>query len=303
MSSEFPLPAFYILGPTAVGKSHIAVALAERCDGEIVGADAFQIYTGLEILTAQPEKEIRDRVPHHLVGEVPLSREFDVAQYLSAAKSRIEEIRARGKQAIVVGGTGLYVRALTRGLAELPRGDAALRARLASMPVERLLQDLRQLDPTSADRIDGNNSRRVIRALETCLLTGRPFSDFRAHWEAPLSCVRGVILTRERDELYERIDSRTETMFAAGVVDEVRAAGDIGATATQAIGWRDIHALLAGAITRDECVSRIQRATRRYAKRQMTWFRREAAFKTADLSAACSHESLIERLALEIGSV
>lgn len=275
---------FVIAGPTAVGKSEIAVAVAERCGGEIVGADAFQVYAGLDLLTAKPAPELRERVPHHLVGTIPLAQQFDVAQFLDAARGCIAEIGARGRTPIVCGGTGLYVRALLRGLADLPPADAGLRAEFEQQPLEVLQQRLAQLDPQGAAQIDLKNPRRVIRALEVCLLTGRPFSEFREQWSAPETECRGVFLTRDRDELYARIDARTEAMFAAGVVKEVRAAGEIGPTASQTLGWREIRALLSGEMDRGTCIASIQQATRRYAKRQITWFRREPALAPIHLS-------------------
>lgn len=289
--------AFYLFGPTAVGKSGLAVEIAERCGGEIVGADAFQIYAGLDLLTAKPEPELRARVPHHLIGEVPLSQTYDVAQYLAAAHERIMEIRSRGKPVIVVGGTGLYIRALTRGLALVPPADLALRAQLTAEPLVDLQRRLRELDPACAAVIDLQNPRRVIRALEVCLLTGAPFSSLRTQWDAGSSSLAGVCATRERTDLYGRIDARTEAMFADGVVEEVRAAGEIGPTAGQAIGLREIRAWMAGEMTRAECIGAIQQATRQYAKRQLTWLRRETAFEVIDLSQPSSTEHLATALA------
>jgi tRNA dimethylallyltransferase len=294
-----PLPTaqfFIITGPTAVGKSEIAVAVAERCGGEIVGADAFQIYRGLDILTAKPALELRARVPHHLVGEIPLTQPFDVAQYLDLARERIAQIRTRGHVPIVVGGTGMYLRALLRGLADLPGADAALRAGLEARPLEELQQQLTQLDPDGAARLDMKNPRRVIRALEVCLLTGRPFSSFREQWSAAAEPVSGVVLTLDRAALNTRIEQRAAGMFAAGVADEVAHCPEIGATAGQVLGLREIRAHLSGELSRDECIAALAQATRRYAKRQMTWFRREPALEMVDLSTQ-PMDALIEQLA------
>lgn len=276
---------FILAGPTAVGKSDLAVELAERCGGEIIGADAYQIYQGLDLLTAKPGPELRARAPHHLLGEVPLTQRFDVAQFAALAGARIAEVRARGRLPIVCGGTGLYVRALTHGLAELPGADAALRAELEAQPLAEAQRRLAELDPTGAAQLDLRNPRRVIRALEVCLLTGRPFSSFREQWhEAPPPGVRGALLLRDRAELHARIAQRTEAMFAAGVEAEVRVLGEVGPTAEQAIGLREIRALLAGEMTRAACLEAITLATRRYAKRQLTWFRREQLLTPLDLS-------------------
>ena len=290
-------PFFIIAGPTAVGKSDLAVNVAERCGGELVGADAFQIYRGLEILTAQPSAELRARAPHHLVGEISFTQSFDVAQYLHAARQRIAEIRARGRVPIVTGGTGLYLRALTRGLADLPGADAVLRADLEKEPLADLQRRLAELDPIGAAQIDIKNPRRVIRALEVCLLTGRPFSSFREQWTAAPHGIRGIVLTLNRETLNARIDRRTAAMFAVGVVEEVRAAEAAGPTASQALGFREIRALIAGDLGQMDCIAAIQHATRRYAKRQMTWFRRETALEPIDLASVSDLASLAESLA------
>jgi tRNA dimethylallyltransferase len=272
---------FFLLGPTAVGKSALAVEFAERVGGEIVGADAFQIYTGLDILSAKPPPELRARVPHHLIGDVPLTSPFDVAQWLARARGCIAAITARGRVPVVCGGTGLYVRALTHGLAPLPGADATLRASLEKEPLSALAARLLALDPAST--VDMRNPRRVIRALEVCLLTGRPFSSFRTEWngdEAP----RGFIVTRARDDLHAAIHARTEAMFAACVIEEVAAVGEVGPTAAQMLGLAEIRAHLAGKITRAGCIESIALAPRQYAKRQLTWFRRERGFEWIDRS-------------------
>jgi tRNA dimethylallyltransferase len=273
--------ALVIAGPTGVGKTKIALEAARRFGGEIVGADAFQVYRGLPLLTAQPSPENRAEIPHHLVGEIPLNAEFDVGQYLAPAEERLEAIRTRGKLPIVVGGTGLYVRALLRGLADLPPADEALRAELSAQPLEVLDRRLAELDPKGHAVIDRKNSRRLVRALEVCLLSGRPFSSFQTEWLTPPHRDCGIVLSRERAELHLRIDRRVEEMFEAGVVEEVERAGEaLSATAKQTLGWREIRQLVDGQSTRSACVAAIQQATRRYAKRQLTWFRKEAGLKT-----------------------
>ena len=273
---------FFLLGPTAVGKSALAVELAERVGGEIVAADAFQIYAGLDLLSAKPSPELRARVPHHLVGAVPLTVAFDVAQWLALARESIAAISARGRVPVVCGGTGLYVRALTHGLAPLPGADAPLRAALETEPLPALVARLLSLDPAST--VDMRNPRRVIRALEVCLLTGRPFSSFRTEWSGD-SAPRGFIVNRARDELHAAIHARTDAMFAAGVIEEVAAVGEVGPTAAQMLGLAEIRAHLAGKITRDECMDAIRQSTRQYARRQLTWFRKERSFEWIDLSA------------------
>lgn len=274
---------FYLAGPTAVGKTDLAVALAERLGAEIVGCDAFQVYEGLPLLTAKPEPEALARVPHHLIGEIPLTRSFDVAQYRTLALERLQGIHRRGKGALVVGGTGMYLRALTRGLADLPPVNPQLREKLDSKPPEELLEELRRLDPVAFGQIDLKNPRRVVRAVEVCLLTGRPFSSFQGQWETPPENLRGILLERDKTVLYERINRRVEWMFRSGLLEEVASAGEIGPTAAQTLGLREVQGVLAGEVGQEEAIRSIQQATRHYAKRQATWFRREAWLTRLDL--------------------
>jgi tRNA dimethylallyltransferase len=271
---------FYIVGPTAVGKSEVAAEVAQRIDAEVVSADAFQIYRGLDLLTAKPDSATLEKAPHHLISAVPLSEEMNADKFRFAAK----KIIGRGKPIVVVGGTGLYVKALTHGIAKLPGANPKLRARLEGTTSAELFRSFRTLDPIGAENIDRQNRRRLIRAVEVCLLTGKPFSAQRTEWNesAPAN---GVLLDRDRAELYARINQRVEEMFAGGVVDEVRAAKNIGPTAEKTLGLREIQTLIAGEISQAECIARIQQCTRRYAKRQLTWFRRQTNFPSLNLSA------------------
>ena len=279
-----PEQTFFLLGPTAVGKSELAVELAERVGGEIVGADAFQIYKGLDILSAKPDAALRARVPHHLVGEIPLDQPFDVAIYRKLALQRIAEIAARGHVPIVCGGAGLHVRALTHGLSEeMPPADATMRERLELQPLEALVAQLRELDP--AGTVDEKNRRRVVRALEVCIVTGQPFSSFRKEWETTPT-VRGAILSMPREALLVRIEKRTQAMFAAGVIAEVAATKNVGPTAAQMLGLREIRSHIAGDLSLASCKTAINIATRQYAKRQLTWFRRERGYQWLDLAEA-----------------
>jgi len=280
-------PVFYIVGPTAVGKSEIAAEVAQRLGVEVISADAFQIYRGLDLLTAKPDSATLAKAPHHLIGAVPLSESMDAEKFRAAA----ERIINRGTPVIVVGGTGLYVKALTHGLAPLPPADPNLRATLERATNGELFRSFRALDPEGAGKIDRNNRRRLIRAVEVCLLSRKPFSAQRTEWnETPVD--NGILLERDRSELYERINRRVEEMFAAGVVDEVRAATDLGPTAEKTLGLREIRALLSGEISGAECIAKIQQATRRYAKRQLTWFRRQTNFQSLNLSAHRSSEAV-----------
>ena len=277
------MKTFFIVGPTAVGKSELAADVAQRLHAEIVNADAFQIYRGLDLLTAKPDEATLAKAPHHLLGAVPLSEPMSVEKFRVSAQATIREIHSRGKEVIVVGGSGLYLKALTHGLSPLPAGDAALREELNRAGIEELYARLQKLDPEAAEKIDGKNKRRLVRAIEVCLISGVPFSAQRTEWEKT-PAVNGVFVFRERDELYERIDRRVELMFAEGVIDEVRNVGPLGPTAVKTLGVSEIRSLLAGEISERESVARIQQATRRYAKRQLTWFRRQNNLERLNLS-------------------
>ena len=286
---------FFIVGPTATGKSEIAAEIARQLNAEIVSADAFQIYRGLDLLTAKPDHTTLAKAPHHLLSAVPLREEMNVEKFRAAAVEAIRDIHARGRPAVVAGGSGLYVKALTHGLSRLPGADAKLRAQLNELRLDELCGQLLRLDPETARKIDMKNRRRVARALEICLLTGKPASEQRAQVVAadvvrgqPRSASAaptGFFVFRERAELYGRIDRRVEKMFADGVVAEVRALDDLGSTAEKALGLREIRALLAGEISEAECIAKIQQATRRYAKRQLTWFQRQDNFEPLNLSS------------------
>ncbi len=270
-----------MVGPTGVGKTALAVELATALGAEIVGADAFQIYEGLPILTAQPDARQRARVPHHLVGCVPVSTANDVASYLQAATETLKAIAARGRPALVVGGTGLYVRALTDGLSPTPPADPDLRAELETLDLSALVERLRRADPGAPALLDLNNRRRVARAIEICEMTGQPLANFR---DRPRQPARGLLLVRDRADLHDRIAANVRAMFAAGVVDEVAAITGAAPSAAQAIGFREIQALIRGEMRPDECVETITIGSRQYAKRQLTWFRRQTTFSMLNLT-------------------
>jgi tRNA dimethylallyltransferase len=276
---------FFIVGPTATGKSEMAAEIACQLNAEIINADAFQIYRGLDLLTAKPEKTTLAKAPHHLLSAVPLSEEMNVEKFRAVAVEAIRDIHARGKHAIVAGGSGLYTKALTHGLSQLPGANRELREELTQTTVEELFARLRELDPDGAEWIDRTNKQRLVRAMEVCLLSGRPFSAQRKEWGNTRSTPNGVFVFRERAELYERIDRRVEKIFAEDVVEEVRELRDLGSTAEKVLGLREIRALLAGEISETECIAKIQQATRRYAKRQLTWFQRQDNFEPLNLSS------------------
>src|SRR5438874_4061721 len=289
--------AFIIVGPTATGKSELAADVAREVSAEIVSADAFQIYRGLDLLTAKPDASTLANAPHHLIGTVPFTEAMNAEKFRRLGLRAIEEINSRGKLPIVVGGSGLYIKALTHGLAPLPESDPKLREKLNAMSLDNLRSQLVELDSEAAKTIDIKNRRRLVRALEICLITGKPASEVVAGGDdsgrpgSPIPAT-GIFVFRDREELYERINQRVETIFERGVIEEVRAAAVTSATASQMIGLREIRELLAGKKSLPQCIAEIQQATRRYAKRQLTWFRRQTNFSPLNLSFLTRNEAV-----------
>lgn len=285
----------YICGPTAAGKSACAVALARRLDGEIVNADAYQLYRGLEILSAAPGGEELAMVPHHLYGVLAPSETCDAMRFREMALPVIREIQDRGKVPIVTGGSGMYLKFITHGPSPVPSGDAALRGRLEQMNDGELAARLTELDPEGAAMTNLQNRRYVIRALEICLLSGRKMSEVKNDWKqagaAAEKKLRGIYLLWERGALSERINLRTAQMLDSGAVEEVAALADPSATCEKAIGVPQIRAHLAGELTRGECVERIAAATRQYAKRQRTWFGKETWLTPCPADGGAPEES------------
>ena len=278
-----------IAGPTAVGKTEVALQLAERLDGEIVSVDSMQVYRGLDIGTAKPTPEERARARHHLIDILDPSETFDAAQFLRRASEAVGDIQSRNRLPILCGGTGLYFKAWLEGIGQSPAPDAALRAELQALPLETLLKELRERDPETFARIDRKNPRRVIRAVEVIRLTGKPFSQQRAR--QPSKCTTFFVLQRERADLHLRIDARVDTMFAQGLVEETKRAINSPA-ARQALGYRQVIEYLEGKHRIEETVALVKLRTRQYAKRQLTWFRHQAAAEWVDADKAVG---LIER--------
>jgi len=292
-----------VTGPTGVGKSALALDLAVECGGEIVGADASQIYEGLAALTAQPSEEAQASIPHHLVGFLPLDARFDAARYAAAARSAIGDIQARGKQPILVGGSGLYLKALTHGLADVPQPDPELRKWVSSLSLAEALFHLGEADPQASEQIDIRNPARVRRALEIVSITRQALHISRTNWKESRNEFSGIVLTRVREELHERIADHVARMFEQDVISEVEAARHRASpTAKQAIGFSDICRLLDGEISEAECQSRVIRATRDYAKRQLTWCRNQFTFPEVNLTAKTTQRDSLQAALTAFGA-
>ena len=283
--AKTPLP-LYLTGPTGCGKSAVALLIAQASGGEIICADAYQVYQQIPLLTAQPSASDLASVPHHLYGSVPVTEEMDAGRFEKATLAAIAGVQSQGRLPIVCGGSGLYIKALTHGLSPLPPGDPGLRQELEKLSPEALAARLLQLDPGSAAKLNLQNPRHVTRALEICLLTGQAASELKQSWSMPRSGVRGVFLDLPRDYVYERINVRTHAMVVAGVVAEVAAldADALSATAGKTIGLWDFRAVAEEATSLQEAIASVQQTTRHYAKRQATWFRRETAFVNVPVS-------------------
>lgn len=290
-------PLLILAGPTASGKSDVALELATRWGAEIVAADSMQVYRGLDILSAKPSPDERARIPHHAIDIAGIGENFTVAQWLAAARAAIAAIRGRGLRPLVVGGTGLYLRALRFGIDPNPPTPPELRRALASRPLPDLVAELREKDPAAAGRIDLANRRRVERALAIARLGG---PALRESWATTPEPAHLVVLRRQRDDLRARIARRAEAMFAGGAIEEVRrlrASGlRPGTTAWQALGVQPISDLLDGHCSESDARSRMTIATRQFAKRQMTWFRREPDAKWLDADPDESPAQIASRI-------
>ena len=274
-----------LAGPTACGKSDLAVQVCKRLNGEVVSADSMQIYREMRIGTARPTEAEMQGVPHHLLGFWPLEKPFSVSDYVALAARTIAQITARGRLPVLTGGTGLYIRSLLSGLTFAGEGvNEALRQSLFAFAQthgpESLHQQLSQIDPEAAAKIHPHNLKRVVRALEIYETTGK--TPTQAAREAlpeapPYDACFQVLQFRNRETLYRRIDARVDKMLADGLLEEARHVFSLsaGETARQAIGYKELLPYFAGTCTLSQAVEEMKRATRRYAKRQLTWFRRE----------------------------
>lgn len=275
-----------VIGPTASGKTALSVELAKRFNGEIVSADSMQIYKYMDIATAKPTEEEKQGIPHHLMDFLEPSESFSVARYCELAHAAIADIASRGKLPIIVGGTGLYVDSLLGGMQfEDQQIDPALRAQLTAeleeKGVDHMLDLIRAFDPASADRLSAErNPKRIVRCIEVYRLTGMTQTQLNAEQqgeESPYDAVKIGLTAADREVLYDRINRRVDLMMENGLLDEARRFYDsaFGETAAAAIGYKELLPYLKGEQELSICVANLKRATRRYAKRQMTWFRRD----------------------------
>ncbi len=310
LSSKQPI---FLAGPTAVGKSAVALALADLLGGEIISVDSMQVYRGLDLGTAKPTAAERARVRHHLIDVAELNEPFDAARFVMLARRAVAEIQGRGRVPIFCGGTGLYFKAFLDGLGEAPPSDEKLRAELEATPLADLLQELEAGDPATFATIDRHNPRRVVRAVEVLRLTGKPFSTQRARWreatDEPTPRPDGsrgrsphqiICFTRPSPELHARINLRVDEMFARGLVTETRQLLDHGLaqnqTAMQAIGYRQVVEHLRGERLLADTIELVKIKTRQYAKRQLTWFRKHANPKWIELQPGLAVMEVCQQL-------
>jgi tRNA dimethylallyltransferase len=302
----FDKPILIIAGPTAVGKTDASLFLAREFGAEIVSADSMQIYRGMDIGTAKPTKEQRRLVYHHMIDIADPAQPYSVGDYLRDARAALDGIISSGGVPIVVGGTGLYIRALMRGLFHGPPADVELRGRLLQKDADggegALYAELVGVDPAAAIKIHPNDLRRTVRALEVYYLRDRTISDFQqehAFKDRPYP-FRLLFLTRERKELYPRIETRVDQMIADGLEAEVRRLFDQGYADTlpsmQGLGYKHFMDLFHGRSSQEDAVALLKRDTKRYAKRQFTWFRREPEAAWVDITGLTRPEEIAERI-------
>ena len=297
---------WFLTGATAVGKTAIGIALAKQIGAEIISLDSMAIYCGMDIGTAKPTAAQRSEVPHHLLDIVDPDEEFSVAQYIYAASTAVADIRSRGREPLFVGGTPLYLKSLLRGMFESPPANWQLREEIEREVGEvgqRALYDrLMQVDPVAASHIHPHDRRRLIRALEVYRATGEPISHQQLQFEdgRPAEACRVFVLRRSREELHRRIEARVEAMVAAGLVEEVErllsAGVELSRTARQAVGYREALEHIAGEYDRQEMTVRIKARTRRFAKRQGTWFRSLSECRFVDISGEVDADSIAKRI-------
>ncbi len=301
------IPLVVIVGPTAVGKTSISIALAKRLKGEIISADSMQVYRYMDIGTAKPRVQERKEVPHHLIDVLDPGEPFNVAEYQRMADDAIRDVYSRGHLPIFVGGTGLYIKAVVDGFLFPDSGkDLKLRETLKheadSFGNQHLHDKLKAVDAEAAQRIHVNDLRRIIRALEVFYTTGKPISEHQRGWDSHEPRYNSFIigLTMEREALYERIERRVDDMIREGLINEVKQIFSLGyserLTSMQALGYKEIIGYLIGEYSLENAIEILKRETRRYAKRQMTWFKRDKRINWASLDKSQNIEEIVDKL-------
>ncbi len=291
-------PLLVLVGATASGKSAVAVPLAEQLGAEILSLDSMLVYRGMEIGTDKPPAAERARVPHHLIDLLDPSQPFDLRRYLRAADAAVAEVQGRGRRVLIVGGTGLYLMGLCKGVFESPPVDPELRARLEALPTAELRARVEEIDPELWERVHPNDHRRLRRAAEVYEQTGTPLSELQRQFQGPdrYPAVFGGI-RRSRPDLHARIRTRVDAMFAGGLVDEVRGL-ELGPTAAQAVGYKEVRAALDGEHDLDQARALVVRHTVRLVRRQSAWFKR-FPIRWVDAAPGEGPEQIVPRL-LEI---
>ena len=296
--------AWFLTGPTASGKSQVALEMACQINAEIISVDSMAVYRGMDIGTAKPTLDQRQRVPHHLIDMVDPTTDYSVSQFVMDSHEKAHEIRNRGRKVLFVGGTPLYLKTLMCGMFLGPPADwdfrAAVEADVAEYGIEALRKRLEQVDPLSAFKILPGDARRMTRALEVAKITGRPLSHWQNHFErlgAPKGC-KSFVLTWDRAKLHERVNRRVDLMFEYGLLEEVQALvskhGQLGRTASQAVGYKEPLEYFSGTIDRNQMIDQVKAHTRQFVRRQEIWFRSMPTIQRLEVS----NEVDLERVAI-----
>jgi len=298
----------FLVGPTASGKTDVSISLAKRIGAEIISCDSMQLYKGMDILSQKPTPRQRKTIPHHMIDTLPISKEFSAADYKKRVEEIIKDIKKRGRLPLVVGGSGLYVKALIDGLFPSEPKNAKLRKHLLLLSEKYgagyLHKKLKRVDPDAADKIHPNNIRRVIRALEVYKTLKIPISKMKSKTKGLSSEYDIVIvgLRRQRQDLYNRVNKRVDNMFRAGLVSEVKSLRRkrIAQTARSILGFKEITSYLDGELTKNEVRELLKRNTRRFAKRQMTWFKKEARIIWIDVDRDDRKKTVLKKILKKI---
>lgn len=295
-----------IAGPTASGKTALSIALAKELDAEIVSCDSMQVYKRMDIGTAKPSLEEREGIPHYMLDVAQPDEDFSVSRYCQQASLIVDDILARGKTAIIVGGTGLYMDSLIKGNAFAPFPSTGMREKLEAQPIQHVYAQLQSIDPEAAARLHLSDKKRIIRAMEVYLETGETITEHNRRTQAippRYTPIWFALEDEDRQDLYDRIDRRVEIMLQQGLIEEIRTllASGISAkcTAMQAIGYKEFVAALEGQISIEEAAAQVQRASRHYAKRQLTWFRRNPSIHWLHRGRTAGTEEIL-RMARQI---